>query len=205
MAGRSIACKPERFGDRCMEERRQWYRCFNLSENEHVSATDSRRERENTGVIDFWCLYFMLKIGRCIQAVWSMGAVVLRKNLSKCVISPLMEHRRKAILLIPLSLVLLGCFHTPFLPSSSCSLTSPFHYQPSIYQPFPLLKEWLSSSTVLDGVIAVVYLPPCSPRASACVFSHMLPNYFTSKVRTFLGSENILAGSQTFRGLFVWF
>lgn len=30
-----------------------------------------------------------------------MGAVVLRKNLSKCVISPLMEHRGKAILLIP--------------------------------------------------------------------------------------------------------
>lgn len=24
---------------------------------------------ENTGVIDFWCLYFMLKIGRYIQAV----------------------------------------------------------------------------------------------------------------------------------------
>lgn len=114
-------------------------------------------------------------------AVWSMGAVVLRKNLSKCVISPLMEHRRKAILLIPLSLVLLGCFHTPFLPSSSCSLMSPFHYQPSIYQPFPLLKEWLSSHTVLDGVIAVVYLPPCSRRASAHVFSYMSPKYFTSK------------------------
>lgn len=26
-------------------------------------------ERGNTGVIDFWCLYFMLKIGRYIQAV----------------------------------------------------------------------------------------------------------------------------------------
>ena len=25
--------------------------------------------RENTGVIDFWCLYFMLKIGWYIQAV----------------------------------------------------------------------------------------------------------------------------------------
>lgn len=40
----------------------------------------------------------------------------------------------------PLSLTLFlslsGCFHAPSLPSSSCSLMSPFHYQPSIYQPF---------------------------------------------------------------------
>lgn len=130
--------------------------------------------RENTGVIDFWCLYFMLKIGRYIQAVWSMGAVVLRKNLSKCVISPLMEHRRKAILLIPLfpplslslSHSLSACFHARSHPPSSplhapwCLhfITSPPSINLSCFFFFP--KDWLSSHTVLDraAVIVVVYL-----------------------------------------------
>lgn len=92
--------------------------------------------RGNTGVIDFWCLYFMLEIGQYIQPVWSMRAVVLRKNLSKCVISPLMEHGRRAILLIPsCSLPAPGHSLPLFPPSPSCSLMSPFHYRPSIYQP----------------------------------------------------------------------
>lgn len=39
------------------------------SENEHVRSADGRREGENTGVIDFCCLYFMLKIGWYIQAI----------------------------------------------------------------------------------------------------------------------------------------
>lgn len=98
-------------------------------------------QRGNTGVIDFWCLYFMLEIGRYIQPFWSMRAVVLRKNLSKCVISPLMEHGRRAILLIPsCSLPAPGLsppLFPPSPPSASCSLMSPFHYQPSIYQPLP--------------------------------------------------------------------
>lgn len=97
--------------------------------------------------------------------VWSMGAVVLRKNLSKCVISPLMEHRRKPILLIlqRLSLSLSFLFSVPIktaqvlqdhislsltlslllLSSFSCFLMSPFHYGPSIYQLFSG-KEGLS-------------------------------------------------------------
>lgn len=156
---------------------RQWCRCINLGENKQTRTADSRRKRErergeNTGVIDFWCLYFMLKIGWYIQAVWSMGAVVLRKNLSKCVISPLMEHRRKAIPLIPLSLFLLGCFHTPFLPSSSCSLMSPFHYQPLHLSTLPSFERATFLTHLLDGgVIVVVPLPPCSQRASTCMFS----------------------------------
>lgn len=103
--------------------------------------------------------------------VWSMGAVVLRKNLSKCVISPLMEHRRKPILLIlqclslsfTLSLSVSFCPYEdstgptglhlplsissfsppPLLSSFSCFLMSPFHYGPSIYQLFSG-TEWLS-------------------------------------------------------------
>ena len=78
---------------------------------------------------------------------------------------------------LSLSPSLLGCFHTPSLlpslPSSSCSLMSPFHYQPSIYQPFLFFfffKEWLSSHTVLDrGAVIVVVWLPCGHYNGVCV------------------------------------
>lgn len=139
-----------------------------LDASASAGTSDGEGEGENTGIIDFWCLYFMLKIGWYIQAVWSMRAVVLRKNLGKCVISPLMEHRRKAILLVPshslfrFPLVLplfwdVSMLDSPLPPSLlfmlvdvSISLpplhlsTSQFHPPPSPSSPIFLLKEWLS-------------------------------------------------------------
>lgn len=60
-----------------------------------------------------------------------MRAVVFRKNPGKCVISPLMEHREKAILLIPLAPSLFfffwGFFPHFFHP---VLFMSPFHYCP---------------------------------------------------------------------------
>lgn len=60
-----------------------------------------------------------------------MRAVVFRKNPGKCVISPLMEHREKAILLIPLAPSLFF-FFWGFFPHSFHPLLfmSPFHYCP---------------------------------------------------------------------------
>lgn len=65
-----------------------------------MSSADSRRAGEHR------CNRFLVSIFHVEN--WPVhpgsliyGAVGLRKNLSKCVISPLMEHRRKAILLIP--------------------------------------------------------------------------------------------------------
>ena len=132
----------------------------------------------------------MLKIGWYIQAVWSMRAVVLRKNLSKCVISPLMEHRRKAILLIPPSLRLpLPLFHFLFLPLFWVVSTLPPSFPPSppLHAPWCLhfitsppsinlscffffFKEWLSSHTVLDrGAVIVVVWLPCGHYNGVCV------------------------------------
>ena len=95
------------------------------------------------------------------------GAVVLRKNLSKCVISPLMEHRREPIILIPLPLSLsFSLPHSlslvPFLSlpdycplPNSCSLLFmlldvsisllPLHLSILFFLSF---KEWLSSCTI---------------------------------------------------------
>ncbi len=75
--------------------------------------------------------------------VWSMGAVVLRKNLSKCVISPLMEHGRKAILLIPLPLSLffsLPCSLYLFLCRQFCFLQD-YGPLPSLFSP-PFHAPW---------------------------------------------------------------
>lgn len=74
-----------------------------------------------------------------------MDAVVYRKNLGKCVISPLTEHSRKAILLFPPSSTpcpppstgdSAGLLPLPSLPPPPLdpSLMSPSHYGVSIYQ-----------------------------------------------------------------------
>lgn len=190
----NIMYMSERDSGRSREERRQWYRCINLCEKQRQRAADGRRG-ENTGVIDFWCLYFMLKIGWYIQAVWSMRAVVLRKNLSKCVISPLMEHRRKAILLIRpspspsfsfcLSFELFPCSLLPSLPPILFMLLDVSISLPALHlSTFPVFfffffKEWLSSDTVLDGgaVTVGVYLPHGYHNSVCvcvqCIYTHL--------------------------------
>ena len=96
---------------------------------------------------------------------------------------------------LSLSPSLLGCFHTPSLlpslPSSSCSLMSPFHYQPSIYQPFPfffflrsdfphtqfwtgVLWLWLYGCPVVTTMVCVCVCVTCAPDWAGGVFGSEL-------------------------------
>lgn len=70
-SGRSIASKEERKRDTGIDGERRGDSDVDASTfvRKSVRELQMGEGRENTGVIDFWCLYFMLKIGWYIQAI----------------------------------------------------------------------------------------------------------------------------------------
>lgn len=71
-SGRSMASEAE-WGERDVDMDAEKRADSDVDASTFVRRSDGEPQigevRENTGVIDFWCLYFMLKIGRYIQAV----------------------------------------------------------------------------------------------------------------------------------------